>query len=86
MEIEHKETTLAITMDMTPQQAAEAFIATIRGAQVVDHKPAPNASQARLEQPPAQPAEGRPAAILGPAERTFPAKRSAALAPPTAAG
>ena len=38
MEIEHKETTLAITADMTPQQAAEAFIATIRGAQVVDHK------------------------------------------------
>ena len=33
-EIDHKETTLAITLDMTPQQAAEAFAATIRGAVV----------------------------------------------------
>src|SRR5208337_2759953 len=35
MEIDHKETTLAITADMTPQQAAEAFAATILGAEVV---------------------------------------------------
>ena len=35
MEIDRKETTLAITLDMTPQQAAEAFAATILGAEVV---------------------------------------------------
>jgi len=36
MEIDHKETTLAITADMTPQQAAEAFAATLRGATVIE--------------------------------------------------
>ncbi len=36
MEIDHKETTRVITADMTPQEAAEAFLATIRGAVVVD--------------------------------------------------
>jgi len=38
MEIDHKETTLAITADMTPQQAAEAFLATIRGAVVLEYE------------------------------------------------
>jgi len=38
LEVQSIDTTVSITADMTPQQAAEAFIATIRGAVVLENK------------------------------------------------
>ncbi len=38
LEVQSTDTTVSITADMTPQQAAEAFIATIRGAVVLENK------------------------------------------------